>query len=71
MFNKEEITSLAKCENYEDFLAYALRLYYSDRELPLKGIAETCKKLKITKNMIKKDSEYLYHILNVEKWEIE
>ena len=71
LFNKEEITSLAKCENYEDFLAYALRLYYSDRELPLKGIAETCKKLEITKNMIKKDSEYLYHILNVEKWEIE
>ena len=71
MFNKEEITSLAKCENYEDFLAYALRLYYSDRELPLKGIAETCKKLEITKNMIKKDSEFLYKILGVDKWDIE
>lgn len=71
LFNKKEITSLAKCENYDDFLVYALRLYFSDRELPLKGIAETCKKLEITKNMIKKESEYLYKILGVDKWDIE
>lgn len=71
LFNKKEITSLAKCENYDDFLVYALRLYYNDKDLPLKGIAETCKKLEITKDMIKKDSEYLYKILGVDKWDIE
>lgn len=71
LFNKKEITSLAKCENYDDFLVYALRLYYNDKELPLKGIAETCKKLEITKDMIKKDSEFLYKTLSVDKWDIE
>lgn len=71
LFNKDKITSLAKCENYDDFLSYSLRLYYSDKELPLKGIAETCKKLEITKGMIKKDSEFLYKILGVDKWDID
>lgn len=71
LFLKKEITSLNKCESYEDFLSYVLRLYYKDKTLPLKGISETCKKLGITKAMIQKDSEYLYKILNVKKWDIE
>lgn len=71
LFIKESITSLAKCENFEDFLAYILRLHFTDKDLPLKGIQDVCKKLAITKSMIKKESEYLYKSLNVDKWEIE
>ncbi len=71
LFVKEEITSLAKCEDFDDFLIYALRLYFTDKDLPLKGIKETCKKLEITKRMIKKQSTYLYEKLNVDKWDIE
>ncbi|MBQ3474560.1 MAG: hypothetical protein IJH20_00090 [Bacilli bacterium] len=71
LFNKEPITSLAKCDDYDNFLAYLLRLYFSDKELPAKGIQDVCRKLEITKSMIKKDSEYLYKVLGVDKWEIE
>lgn len=71
LFVKEPITSLAKCNEYEDFLAYVLRLHFTDKDLPLKGIADVCKKLEITKTMIKKESEYLYDVLGVDKWEIE
>lgn len=71
LFTKESITSLAKCETYEDFLAYALRLHFTEKDLPLKGIKDTCKKLEITKNMIKKESEYLYKQLGVDKWDID
>lgn len=71
LFIKEPITSLAKCNEYEDFLAYVLRLHFTDKDLPLKGIADVCKKLEITKTMIKKESEYLYDVLGVDKWDIE
>lgn len=71
LFIKEPITSLAKCNEYEDFLAYVLRLHFTDKDLPLKGISDVCKKLEITKTMIKKESEYLYDVLGVDKWEIE
>ena len=40
-------------------------------DLPLKGIASACKKLSITKSMIKKESSYLYKVLEVDKWDIE
>lgn len=71
LFIKEPITSLAKCNEYEDFLAYVLRLHFADKDLPLKGISDVCKKLEITKTMIKKESEYLYDVLGVDKWDIE
>ena len=71
LFIKEPVTSLAKCETFDDFLNYILRIHFTDKNLPLKGIQDVCKKLNITKNMIKKESEYLYKILGVEKWEIE
>lgn len=71
VFNREPITSLAKCEDFDSFIAYVLRLHFTDKDLPLKGIQDTCKRLDITKNMIKKESEYLYSVLNVDKWEID
>lgn len=71
LFTKEPITSLAKCEEFDDFLNYILRIHFTDKDLPLKGIQDVCKKLNITKNMIKRESEYLYKTLGVEKWEIE
>ena len=71
LFDKEPVTSLAKCEEYDDFLAYILRIHFTDKDLPLKGIYEVCKKLEITKERIKKESEYLYKVLNVSKWDIE
>lgn len=71
LFNKEPITSLSKCDDYDNFLAYLMRLYASGKELPIKGIQDICKKLEITKSMIKKDSEYLYKVFGVDKWEIE
>lgn len=71
LFNKEPITSLSKCDDYDNFLAYLMRLYASNKELPVKGIQDICKKLEITKSMIKKDSEYLYKVFGVDKWEIE
>ena len=71
LFIKEPVTSLAKCETFDDFLNYILRIHFTDKNLPLKGIQDVCKKLNITKNMIKKESEYLYKTLGVEKWEIE
>lgn len=71
LFNKEPITSLNKCDDYDNFLAYLMRLYASGKELPIKGIQDICKKLEITKSMIKKDSEYLYKVFGVDKWEIE
>lgn len=71
LFTKEPVTSLAKCETFDDFLNYILRIHFTDKDLPLKGIQDVCKKLNITKYMIKKESEYLYKTLGVEKWEIE
>ena len=71
IINKDNITSLVKCENFDDFIAYTLKLYLTEKDLPLKGIKGACKKLGITKNMIKDESEYLYKVLNVDKWEIE
>lgn len=71
LFIREPITSLAKCETFDDFLTYILRLHFTDKDLPVKGIQDICKKLDITKSMIKKESEYLYKALGVEKWEIE
>ena len=70
-FLNKKITSLAKCENLDDFMTYILRLHFSEKELPLKGIIDTCKKLEITKESIKKESDYLYRILGIDKWEIE
>lgn len=71
LFTKEPVTSLVKCETFDDFLNYILRIHFTDKNLPLKGIQDVCKKLNITKYMIKKESEYLYKTLGVEKWEIE
>lgn len=71
LFTKEPVTSLAKCETFDDFLNYILRIHFVDKSLPLKGIQDFCKKNNITKIMIKKESEYLYRVLNVEKWGID
>lgn len=71
LFIKEPVTSLEKCDDYDNFLAYVVRLHFIDKDLPLKGIASACKKLSITKSMIKKESSYLYKVLEVDKWDIE
>ena len=71
VFNREPITSLAHCHDYDDFITYLMRLYASNKDFPLKGIQDVCKKLNITKSMIKKDSEYMYKVFDVDKWIIE
>lgn len=70
LMNKEKITSLAKCEEYDDLISYALGLYFDEKEIPL-GITDVCKKLGITKRKIKEDSIYLAKMLDIDKWEIE
>ena len=60
----------SKCKNLDDIMFVLLIHYCNDKDLPLKSIQNACKRCKVTKEKIKKSSNFLYEVFNIEKWEI-
>lgn len=70
VINNKKVSYVEQIKDYDDFISYLFYAYYNDK-INLEELKPVIEELFITKSMIKSSSEYLYDLIDAEKWDIE
>ena len=64
---RNSIPAFSKCKNINDFMFNLLICYCTGRGITQKTIVNVCKRLKISKEQIKKSSSFLYQEMKIDE----